>query len=158
MARARLNLRKIQGEQLSRIYRDDIGSALLGIFDFLHLPVHPEELALVDERSILLIYGGLDDYIAEVGFVVQCQKDNAFRRTRSLLYGDLSCGLDWLARLSSFSVVKSREIHLLQILSSVSQRVRADGESRDVMVRDETFNVTHAQENRRGVVIRSVME
>ena len=108
MPRASFDFGKVQGKQLGRIDRNDIGPPLFGVLDLLHLSMHPEELAFIDERPVLLVYGGFHYYVTKIGFVVQRQKDNAFCRTGSLFYGHLSRSLHWISRLSGFSVTKSR--------------------------------------------------
>jgi hypothetical protein len=64
MPRASLDLREIQRKQMRGVNRYYICAALLAM--------HTQEFAFVHQRAILLIYKGLHDYVAEVGFVMEC--------------------------------------------------------------------------------------
>src|SRR5260370_20581661 len=109
--------------------------------------MYTQELAVFHDHPMFLINGRFQHHVAKVCLIVECQKDDSFRRSRPLLHSSLAGSSHMLSWSTVLGLTKGREIHSVQIVSPVCHRVRADGEAGNVVVCDKPFDIAHAQKN-----------
>src|ERR1051325_9757969 len=120
--------------------------------------MHAQKLALFNNGLILTIHIWFENDIAETSLIMQCHEHDALGCAWHLPHRNLTSRSYVISCMLVSGLREGRQLHLLQFLSSIRQCVRPDGEAGNMMVCNEPFNVAHAQQNRRGIVVGNVLE
>jgi len=116
---------------------------------------NPKEFLTVDQQTVFLVKVRIHNHVRNSCLILQTQKDEALRRSRTLPSDYASCYSRVLPVRHARQIARSFYFELGESLPAIRHRMRASAHARPVKIRNKTLFVRHLTQWRQFHLLRN---